>query len=219
LFYNNFLDPTHTNPVTTQWQGYHTNRELINGGNNLQYPRYKPDFGNDVNNLVTLPASAIIFDDPLLGPLADNGGPNKTMALQPGSPAIDAGNNATCPTTDQRGINRPQGSDCDIGAFELVTKLYANPNLVAVDEGDATLIITGSGFTSPTSQVLWDGTSTGVTTTYINATTLQATVLNNRIAGATPRQVSITVNDSTLPAATLTVVQSIERIYLPVVLK
>jgi hypothetical protein len=60
--------------------------------------------------------------DPLLGPLADNGGPTQTMALLPGSPAIDRGGTAAngCPATDQRGVTRPQGPACDIGAFELV---------------------------------------------------------------------------------------------------
>ena len=59
--------------------------------------------------------------NPLLGPLANNGGPTQTMALGPGSAAIDqlpVGSN--CPPTDQRGIARPQGPACDIGAFELV---------------------------------------------------------------------------------------------------
>jgi hypothetical protein len=63
--------------------------------------------------------------DPLLDSLADNGGPpgpnglpNYTHGLQPGSPAINAGS-ATGPATDQRGIARPQGALCDIGAFEL----------------------------------------------------------------------------------------------------
>jgi beta-glucanase (GH16 family) len=51
--------------------------------------------------------------------LADNGGPTETHALIPGSPAIDTANNAGCPTTDQRGVVRPQGAACDIGAFEL----------------------------------------------------------------------------------------------------
>ena len=58
--------------------------------------------------------------DPLLGPLADNGGPTPTRALLAGSPALDAGDNATCPSTDQRGTTRPQNATCDIGAFELV---------------------------------------------------------------------------------------------------
>jgi hypothetical protein len=56
--------------------------------------------------------------DPLLASLADNGGPTKTLALSPGSPAVDAGD-ADCPAADQRGVARPQGAACDIGAFEL----------------------------------------------------------------------------------------------------
>jgi hypothetical protein len=68
---------------------------------------------------------------PLLGLLADNGGPTKTFALLTGSPAIGAGDNVTCAAAvgspdygagglDQRGITRPQGEQCDIGSFELV---------------------------------------------------------------------------------------------------
>jgi len=64
--------------------------------------------------------------DPMLGSLADNGGPTHTHALLPGSPAIDAGD-STGITTDQRGCPRPvdvPGIDnvsdgADIGAFEL----------------------------------------------------------------------------------------------------
>ena len=215
LFYQNRLDPTHTNPVTSEFQGYHTNRPLQNGGNNLQFPRTKePDFDNDINNLITTPDSAIIFQDPLLGPLADNGGPNQTMALQPGSPAIDAGN-AACPGADQRGINRPQGSGCDIGAFELVVQLSVIPNLIAIDEGDAALTVTGAGFTT-NSKVLWNGVE--LPTTFVNSTTLQATA-TSAIIGTTPGPVQISVSDSSLPPTTLLVVQSIERVYLPVLLK
>ncbi|MCZ6768321.1 MAG: hypothetical protein O7D93_03645, partial [Acidobacteria bacterium] len=64
-------------------------------------------------------------DDPLLDPLADNGGPTFTHALLPDSPAIDAGDNAACPDTDQRGLSRPiDGNEdgdaiCDIGAYEF----------------------------------------------------------------------------------------------------
>lgn len=63
--------------------------------------------------------------DPLLGPLADNGGPTPTLALLAGSPAIDAGDNATClrpgiDNIDQRGLVRITEVDpvCDIGAYE-----------------------------------------------------------------------------------------------------
>jgi predicted outer membrane repeat protein len=58
--------------------------------------------------------------DPLLGSLANNGGPTQTHALLPGSPAIDTGINSGCPSTDQRGVTRPQGAACDIGAYEFV---------------------------------------------------------------------------------------------------
>src|SRR5262249_37062439 len=56
--------------------------------------------------------------DPLLGALANNGGDVDTLALLGGSPAIDAGDGVGCPATDARGVARPQGSACDIGAFE-----------------------------------------------------------------------------------------------------
>jgi uncharacterized repeat protein (TIGR01451 family) len=65
--------------------------------------------------------------DPLLDPagLQNNTGPTQTIALQPGSPAIDAippavNGCGTTVATDQRGVSRPQGPGCDIGAFELV---------------------------------------------------------------------------------------------------
>ena len=54
--------------------------------------------------------------DPLLGPLQDNGGPTQTMALLPGSPAINAGDPALAPAADQCGIGRV--SLPEIGAFE-----------------------------------------------------------------------------------------------------
>jgi hypothetical protein len=68
--------------------------------------------------------------DPILGPLQDNGGPTPTRALLPGSPAIDAVKTADCPppATDQRGVRRPQGPACDIGAFE-VQQDYTSPVL------------------------------------------------------------------------------------------
>ena len=61
--------------------------------------------------------------NPLLGLLQDNGGPTDTHALLPGSPAVDAANNAACPQRDQRGVARKDGDKngtvtCDIGAFE-----------------------------------------------------------------------------------------------------
>jgi hypothetical protein len=70
----------------------------------------------------------IVNPTPLLAALGRYGGPTQTIALLAGSPAIDAGNDAVCAQTgagkvnnaDQRGITRPQGAHCDIGAFEAL---------------------------------------------------------------------------------------------------
>lgn len=67
----------------------------------------------------------ILGPDPLLGPLADNGGLTPTHLPQSGSPVRDRVPASACTdlkgnpiTTDQRGVSRPQGSACDIGAVE-----------------------------------------------------------------------------------------------------
>ena len=74
------------------------------------------------NNLIMATPSAVPADtiktDPLLLPLADNGGSTQTHALASGSPAIDAGNNLAGLATDQRGFARVAGARPDIGAFE-----------------------------------------------------------------------------------------------------
>ena len=56
--------------------------------------------------------------EPWLG--GDNGGATATHALLEGSPAIDAADPDVCPTADQRGVPRPQGPACDVGAVERV---------------------------------------------------------------------------------------------------
>ena len=90
---------------------------ITDGGGNLSYPD------------ATCPG---INSDPVLGPLQDNGGPTWTMALRPGSAAIDAANDAICAAApvnnlDQRGIARPQGAHCDIGAFEAMASVPYAP--------------------------------------------------------------------------------------------
>ncbi len=71
-----------------------------------------------------------------LGPLANNGGPMETHALLSGSVAIDAvpsgqcTNLASAPVTqDQRGVSRPQGSNCDVGAYEAPASLVRRVTL------------------------------------------------------------------------------------------
>ncbi len=86
-----------------------------------------PDFSGTITtqggvNLLSSTAGltggfAGIVADPLLGPLAINGGPTLTMLPQPGSPAIDAGG-PTALVFDQRGLARVVGAKVDIGAVE-----------------------------------------------------------------------------------------------------
>ncbi|MFZ5886035.1 MAG: choice-of-anchor Q domain-containing protein, partial [Chloroflexota bacterium] len=70
----------------------------------------------------------IITSDPKLGALSNNGGFTQTMSLGAGSSAQDAGNNSVCATSDQRGVMRPQGLVCDIGAYELDVVLLVAPS-------------------------------------------------------------------------------------------
>jgi hypothetical protein len=84
---------------------------LTSGGNNLIRNTNTCSFAGTVSG-------NIYANDPLLGPLQNNGGLTLTHALLPGSPAIGAGSINLQPSIDQRGLSRRQGSPDDIGAFE-----------------------------------------------------------------------------------------------------
>ena len=99
---------TLTNTIVASGGGANCTTPLTSGGHNLETA--------DVCGLHA--AGDKINTDPLLGSLADDGGQTDTMALLAASPAIDAGDPAACPATDQRGVARVGG--CDIGAFEYV---------------------------------------------------------------------------------------------------
>jgi hypothetical protein len=104
--------------------------------------------GTNTKNLVQDGScSALLSGNPNLGPLADNGEPTQTMALLPGSPAINAGDNATCASAqvnnlDQRGVTRPQGTICDIGAYEYIgttaPEINVKGNNTSIVDGDTT---------------------------------------------------------------------------------
>jgi predicted outer membrane repeat protein len=213
IFSDNRLDPTHTNPVTTEYQGYHTNRPLTNGGGNIQFPRTKaPDFNNDINNLITSPASAILFQDPQLGVLADNGGPAPTMAIAASSPAVNHAAAATCPSIDQRGISRPQGDGCDAGAYELVLALSLRPPFVGVGEAGTVLTVYGADFNA-SSKIVIDGVERP--TTFVSAMELRTVLTAADVATVTNREVRVTT--STLPPVTLRVIEQVHRAYLPLI--
>ena len=77
-----------------------------------------PTITYSVVDTAVFPGEGNTKADPKLGPLADNGGPTKTCALLEGSSAIDSGTDTGAPSTDQRGVSRPQGSGYDMGAYE-----------------------------------------------------------------------------------------------------
>ncbi len=101
---------TLTNTIVANNAGNNCSGPITSGGSNL-----------DSGSSCGFGVGDISGQDPLLGALASNGGPTQTRALPAGSPAIDVGNNAACPATDQRGVARPfpAGGTCDIGAFEF----------------------------------------------------------------------------------------------------
>jgi CSLREA domain-containing protein len=102
------------------------NTYLISQGHNLIQNTSDCSIIGTVDDL----ASDITGRDPRLGSLQDNGGQTQTHALLLGSPAVDAGANDSCPSTDQRGEPRPVDGDhsgtatCDVGAFEVQQGWY-----------------------------------------------------------------------------------------------
>ncbi|MEJ5312618.1 MAG: choice-of-anchor D domain-containing protein, partial [Anaerolineae bacterium] len=111
-----------------------------------------------------------ITSDPQLDPLADNGGPTFTHALLPGSPALDAGLCLAEAPTDQRGIVRPQGPACDIGAYEAGYPVLALSKSAAPESDVAyhgavtyTLVLSNSGAGDAAGVLLTDTLPVSVT--------------------------------------------------------
>ena len=103
-----------TNSIIASSSGVNCDADIIDGGHNLQFPD-------------TTCGETILSLDPKLDPagLTDNGGPTQTLALLPGSPAINAGDPEVCAKppvngVDQRGYVRPGvgHAQCSIGAYE-----------------------------------------------------------------------------------------------------
>jgi uncharacterized repeat protein (TIGR01451 family) len=123
-----------------------------------------------------------------LGPLIDNGGPTDTRALLAGNAAIDGGEDIACDgtdissiTSDQRGLGRPQGPSCDVGAYELVQNatlsigMTAAPNPVGLGK-DVTYTMTvhsNGPAIDATQPVVTDHVPAGAT--FVSATPSQGT--------------------------------------------
>ncbi len=135
----------------------------------------------------------LLNEDPVLGPLQDNGGPAQTLPLGSGSPAIDAGTDSDCPATDARGVLRPAGAACDIGAFEVATPEAMTAAANSIASGSA--ILNGTAFNpdlaSASAQFQY-----GKTPAYGSTTTLKT-------VAATARQAPVSASISGLAPDTL----------------
>ncbi|HJT59856.1 MAG TPA: choice-of-anchor Q domain-containing protein [Ktedonobacteraceae bacterium] len=110
------------------------------GGDCLNYGSLQDKGYNLDSDGSCFTAQTSLHANPQLAALANNGGPTQTMALQPGSPAIDVIPTSTnlCPSADQRGFSRPDDGEnaCDMGAYEY-TPFSLSGTRVNATEGAA----------------------------------------------------------------------------------
>ncbi|MCS6882880.1 MAG: choice-of-anchor Q domain-containing protein [Oscillochloridaceae bacterium] len=196
----------------------HCSSELAHDGRSLQFPPRLTggNFFNDVTCFQGKSAPGQTgdpqFRNPQLQALADNGGPTRTMAITAASPAFNAG--ADCPPTDQRGVARPQGAACDLGAFEAVLALSVAPGLIGVNAANPTLNVLGDGF-SPGSVVQINGADRP--TTFISALELRVALAPADVAAPGTLRVSVRGPGENLGSAEVRVAEEVRRVHLPLV--
>jgi len=101
------------------------NSIVVNGGLILNCQGPFTSLGNNIESGTDCGFTApgdLQQQQPALTALQDNGGPTYTQAPLAGATAIDHFSPATCPSTDQRGLGRPQGTLCDVGAVEYLSQ-------------------------------------------------------------------------------------------------
>ena len=155
------------------------------------------NLSDDGSCLFTSPGD-IVKVDAKVGPLQDNGGPTLTHTLLAGSPAIDTGDAANCPATDQRGVIRPQGPACDIGAYEW------QPTSPHLQVAPTSLAFTAVACAAPPVGKPVAVTNTGAGTLNWTTTKNQAWLGVTPAAGAAPANPLVTVNQAGLPVGTHT---------------
>ena len=171
----NVLNISHTiahRGVASIFPNYSLEATLNSFGYNISNDDSGPNGPNDLRNT-----------NPMLGPLADNGGPTLTHTLLPGSPAINAGNPAFDPfavsppmTNDQRGFRRVNDGRIDIGAFELIDLFHFQ-------------VLTAHGVSSPAAGTYLIEAGTVLTNTITSSVTIGTTqyvAMGYTLTGHTP---------------------------------
>ncbi len=223
----NYLDTTgvtlRNTIVANSSSGGNCSGAITNGGNNIDSGT-TCGWGSTNGSKSSTP--------PLLGALTNNGGPTQTFALLTGSPAIDgvtfnAPNSA--PSTDQRGVARPQGVRYDIGAFELdntpptvaMTSLSSNPTHASPIVVTVTFSESVTGFTStdivPTNGSVSSFTAVNSTTYTFDLTpTADGLVTANIAAGVAT---DLAGNGNTIAAQFSRTYTTVYNLFLPLILR
>lgn len=169
---------------------------FLNGGYNLSTD----------NSPATLPSGSKYRTTTQLGlvALANNGGPTPTMAIPINSIAVDA-ISIDAPTTDQRGVLRPQGGGYDIGAFEYTQRptISTQPASQTVNEGATVTFTVGTSFSDPSIVYQWllDGSelmdetnsTLRITDVAVTDTGVYSVILSNLLGSVTSSNAVLTV--------------------------
>jgi hypothetical protein len=135
LYRDGFTDTGQTNTALS------SNGILANSIVASNSPSNCADNNLTVADTISFPSGVCgsVHTDPLLGALADNGGPTQTQALGNGSPAVDFVTGPDCAATDGRGVLRPQLGTCDAGAYEVAPPAATTGDATSVASTSATI--------------------------------------------------------------------------------
>ncbi len=139
--------------------------------------------------------------DPLLGALEYLPGYIRYLPIPSNSPAVDAGDDATCVATDARGVPRPFGAHCDIGAYEyapnpVITSL--SPGFVMAGSPGFFLFVNGTGFHT-SSVVQWNGAD--LDTVFVSTTQIKGKVDAPDVAETSEIAVTVETAGATNPVS------------------
>ncbi len=123
--------------------------------------------------------------DPMLSDLGTYGGATPVLALLPGSPATDRALPQFCPATDQRGLARPAGNGCDIGAFEA--------HAFASDQFWLSVVVQGRGTVTASPKADFYTNGAPVTVSAVSANGWRFAGWNGDLTGSS-NSIAITMN-------------------------